>query len=361
MPAWFGTTYGNSDPDLEGFWSHVSGMPSDQNQLVVAYQLRNAFGGYCNNRAARDSFKGYGPVRNPWRDGGCVPQEPVSVAANAIGNGNLSVSWSVPIDDGGSPVEGYKVQWKSGSQDYDRSRQVRIGDPEDRLHVIEGLNSGTEYMVRVVAYNEHGDGALTGEVSATPSVGDSAAPTLTTARVAGSTLTLDWNEPLDTNSVPATSAFTVTVNGARQGIAGIAVAGEVVILTLATAAKSVDTLTVSYSPPSQAGSKAIQDVGQNEAAAFSGRAVTNETVVEVVSITISSDPGADGTYTYGSASGRTPETIEATVTFSENVTVTGTPKLPVKLQVGVGVPPGRPVRMSAARALCITAVRTPRR
>ena len=168
------------------------------------------------------------------------------------------------------------------------------------------------------------------------------APTLTTARVAGSTLTLDWNEPLDTNSVPATSAFTVTVNGARQGIAGIAVAGEVVILTLATAAKSVDTLTVSYSPPSQAGSKAIQDVGQNEAAAFSGRAVTNETVVEVVSITISSDPGADGTYTYGSASGRTPETIEATVTFSENVTVTGTPKLPVKLQVGVGVPPGTP-------------------
>ena len=340
MPAWFGTTYGNSDPDLEQFWAHVKEVSSRRN--AVTYQLRNAFGGYCENRTATSSAKGYGPVRNPWRDGGCVPQEPGSVAVNAIGNGNLSVYWSAPVNDGGSPVEGYKVQWKSGSQDYDRSRQVRISDPDDRLHVIEGLNSGTEYTVRVVAYNEHGDGALTGEVSATPSVGDSTAPTLTMARVAGSTLTLNWSEPLDTNSVPATSAFTVTVNGTRRGIAGIAVAGGGVILTLATAAKTTDVLTVSYSPPSQASVKAIQDVAQNKAAAFSGRAVTNETVIEVASITISSDPGADGIYTYGSASGRTPETIEATVTFSENVTVTGTPELPVKLQVGVGVPPGTP-------------------
>ena len=192
----------------------------------------------------------------------------------------------------------------------------------------------------MVAYNEHGDGALTGEVSANASGVDGTAPTLTNATVVGSTLTLNWNEELDTTSVPATSAFAVNVNGTQRGISGIGIAGRVVTLTLATAAKTGDTLTVSYTPPSEAGAKAIRDVVQNNAAAFSARTVGNETVIEieVVSIAITSDPGPDGVYTYGKGGGSTRETIEATVTFTENVTVTGTPELPVRMAIGVGVP-----------------------
>ena len=342
MPTWFGTTYGSSDPDLELFWSHVRDLPFERRAVV--YHLRNAFGGYCNNRTATESAAGVGPVRNPWRDGGCVPQAPGNVAASGVVNGRLSVSWNAPGDDGGAPVEGYKIQWKSGSQDYDTSRrssrQARLDDPNDRRHLLEGLDTGTEYTVRVVAYNKHGDGALTGEVSANASGVDGTAPTLTNATVVGSTLTLNWHEELDTTSVPATSAFTVNVNGTRRGISGIGIAGGVVTLTLATAAKTGDTLTVSYTPPSEAGAKTIRDVAQNNAAAFSARTVGNETVIEieVVSIAITSDPGPDGVYTYGKGGGRTRETIEATVTFTENVTVTGTPELPVRMAIEVGVP-----------------------
>ena len=149
MPTWFGTTYGSSDPDLELFWSHVRDLPFERS--VVVYHLRNAFGGYCNNRTATESAAGVGPVRNPWRDGGCVPQAPGNVAASGVVNGRLSVSWNAPGDDGGAPVEGYKIQWKSGSQDYDTSwrssRQARLDDPDDRRHLLEGLDTGTEYTV----------------------------------------------------------------------------------------------------------------------------------------------------------------------------------------------------------------------
>ena len=339
MPAWFGTTYGSTDPDLERFWSNVkevSNFPVGFRRAVV-YQLRNEFGGYCSNRTTNESANGDGAVRNPWSDGGCVPGAPGNVAAITVGIGNLSVSWNAPGDDGGAPVEGYKVQWKSGSQDYDTSRQALVTDPDDQSHLIEGLNSGTEHTVRVVAYNANGDGAETGEVSATPSAVDDVAPTLTTATMAGSTLTLTWNEDLDSTSVPATSAFTVNVNGTRRGITAIVLAGEVVTLTLAKATKTVDALTVSYTPPSEAGAKAIQDVAQNKAAAFSGRTVANESDIEIVSVALTSDPGSDGVYAYGKGGGSTRETIEATVAFSENVTVTGAPELWVSVATGVGV------------------------
>ena len=335
MPAWFGTAYGSSDPDLERFWSHVKDMTYDK--YVVVHHLRNAFGGYCNNYATYRSAVGSNAVRNPWRDGGCVPQAPRNVVASAVGNGDLSVSWNAPDGDGGAPVLGYEIQWKSGSQDYDTSRQVRIRDPDDRVHLIEGLNSGTEYTVRVVAYNAQGDGALTGEVSATPSEADVTAPILRTATVAGSTLTLNWNEPLDTTSVPATSAFAVNVNGTQRGITGVAVAADVVSLSLGTAAKAGDAVTVGYTPPAGAGANPLRDVAENNAAALSDRGVANETVVEIVSIALTSDPGSDGVYTYGKRDGSTRETIEATVTFSENVTVTGTPGVDAGLRTGLAL------------------------
>ena len=318
MPAWFGTTYGSSDPDLERFWSHVKNMSTDRQ--VAVHHLRNAFGGYCSINSTNRSAQGKNAVRNPWRDGGCVPQAPGNVAAISAGNGNLSVSWHAPDGDGGASVKGYKLQWKSGTQDYDTSREARIRDPDDRMHVIEGLSSGTEFTLRMVAYNANGDGAWTGEASATPNAEDARAPTVSSATVAGTTLTLHWNEPLDTTSVPATSTFTVNVSGTQRGITGVAIADGVVTLTLATAVKSVDAVTVSYTPPTEAGVKSLRDVAENNAAAFSNRSVANETVIEVVSVAFTSDPGSEGAYSYG-------ETIEVTVTFSENVTVTGTPEL----------------------------------
>ena len=84
------------------------------------------------------------------------------LAAVAPGeSGELVVSWEAPAGDGGWAISGYKVQWKSGSEDYDgtpkSTRQAIIAG--DRLtHTVSDLKDGTEYTVRVIATNGAGDG-----------------------------------------------------------------------------------------------------------------------------------------------------------------------------------------------------------
>ena len=166
MPSWFADTYSDGDGglDLEQLWADVKAVPTPKVRAGVVFQLRGEFGGYCDNEKVTGSAFGTGVTRNPWRDGGCVPEEPGDVAATAAGNGRLTVSWDVPAGDGGSPVEGYKVQWKSDTQAYDSSRQA---DLADLSYTISGLTDGTEYTVRVLAYNHNGDGEGS-ETQATP-------------------------------------------------------------------------------------------------------------------------------------------------------------------------------------------------
>lgn len=63
---------------------------------------------------------------------------------------SLLVDWNV-ADDGGRDVTEYQVQWKSGTQAFDASRQTTA---TDRTHTIPSLTNGTEYRVRVRAKNE---------------------------------------------------------------------------------------------------------------------------------------------------------------------------------------------------------------
>ena len=53
MPQWFADTYIDSEgePNLERLWTDVKNL--QESTTVVAYQLRNEFGGYCNNKATQ--------------------------------------------------------------------------------------------------------------------------------------------------------------------------------------------------------------------------------------------------------------------------------------------------------------------
>ena len=103
--------------------------------------------------------------------GADVPEAPRNLRVSPGESGELVVSWEAPAGAGGSAISGYKVQWKSGSDDYDgtpeSSRQAVTGN--DRLaHTISDLKDGTEYTVRVIATNGAGDGAPSAETTATP-------------------------------------------------------------------------------------------------------------------------------------------------------------------------------------------------
>ena len=67
----------------------------------------------------------------------------------------LSVFWTVP-DDGGRKTFEYQVQWRSGDESY--SFFTRRDTTTQRNYIIEGLDNGTQYFVRVRARNEEGWG-----------------------------------------------------------------------------------------------------------------------------------------------------------------------------------------------------------
>ena len=329
MPSWFADTYNDSDnePDLVDFWLDVKAILLERDRAAAVYQLRDAFGGYCDNLKATKSAFEEGITRNPWEDGGCLPDAPVEVSGSPTGSGKVTVSWQEPFYDGGSPVEGYKVQWKSGSQSYSASRRAVVSRVTDLQESISGMPNEGSYTVRVLAYNHNGDGAAS-EITGTLTATDQMAPTLLTARLDSynSWVNLTYDEELDESSKPAGTAFTVNVNGAGK-TPDVEIQDNVVTLSIAGILGPSDVVTVSYTVPSGPTATPIKDSAGNNAADFSAQAVRNDKV----RVAFTSDPGTHNFYAWNKGTG-SQDVIEASLTFSEAVVVSGLPEL--KLGIG---------------------------
>ncbi len=324
-PDWFSTRYGAADPDLELLWADITDLPEQVFQAGIIRQLQGMFGGYCDVRTTSAGAFASGNVRNPWRDGGCVPAAPSSLGATSTGNGSLALSWREPQNDGGSPIQGYKVQWKSGSQEYDSSREVVITSTSDTHDMLTGLTNGQSYDVKVLAYNQHGDGASL-ETTTTPTLSDPTGPRLLQSRVHGASLSLTWNEPLHPGSILPTSAFAVSVGGSGRAVTQVALSENVVRLSLASAVNVGQAVTLSYSKPAGSQAKPLRDVAGNDIASLSALTVRNDTT----QTSISSTPSVRQTYIYRNGND-TEDTIELTVRFPEAVTVTGKPGIHIQI------------------------------
>ena len=106
---------------------------------------------------------------------------------------------------------------------------------------------------------------------------DTVAPTLESAAANGDYVQLTYSESLDSGSVPASSAFTVTVDGTVRALAPdnpVAVLGRTVTLMPASALAQGESVTVSYAPPTAG---ALQDGAGNRAASVTDREVSNRT------------------------------------------------------------------------------------
>ena len=105
-------------------------------------------------------------------------------------------------------------------------------------------------------------------------------PTVSSASVDGTTLTVTFSRNLNTGSAPDGSAFSVSATpsaGAARTIPGtgtVALANNTATVTLASAVAQGETVTASYAKPT---ANPLQDPSGNEVAAFSGQDVTNDT------------------------------------------------------------------------------------
>ena len=195
-----------------------------------------------------------------------VPGPPRNLSARGE-NGELELSWDAPDSNGGSQVGGYRVQWKSGYEDYDPTRQTEVEHPS---YTATGLTDGVEYTLRVMASNEIGEGPASAEVTASPQ--DTVDPELLTVAIHYATLRLRFSEALAAGSAPSEDAFNVVVSGAAQQVTNVSVEGRTLgrtlVLTLASPASSSDTVALSYTAPADPVAARIEDLSGNPAASF---------------------------------------------------------------------------------------------
>ena len=206
-----------------------------------------------------------------------APEPPQNLTLELHGSGKLRATWNTP-SSGPAPT-GYTVQWKEAGGDWADSSEVSEAEVNMTSHVIRGLTDGVEYTVRVIATVDSAESTPSGEVTASPA--ETTPPAPSAAEVDGATLTVTFDEPLDTGETPDRSAFAVTVGDKHSGVDTVAVSGSEATLTLVTAVFAGDAVAVAYEAPTGESDARLRDLAGNAAASFSGQSVTNRTPAAV--------------------------------------------------------------------------------
>ena len=212
-----------------------------------------------------------------------VPDGPTLSSAERTGGNQIRLTFSenLKLTGGGVPSPGAFRVWV---EDAKRTPSQVTARPPRSLDLTLSGSAMTDDSTVWVLYEPGragGDAHMIRNLDGDAAPGfnrqvrtDVTPPAVSGATVAGSALTLTWDQALDEDSVPAASAFTVTGIGASQRATGVSVLGRTVTLTLARGAGTGHTVRVSYAKPA---SNPLRDAAGNEVADFSNRAVTNGT------------------------------------------------------------------------------------
>ena len=270
----------NSDPPGLEFFQQTTGFPAEFSNWVLyldgtAFRVSDASG---------HSFAITWPNPNlNWADDDSVavklvrlnkPSATRNLTAKGHSNTQIDLSWRTPEKTGGD-ISGYKIEVSTDSSTW----ADLVADTESMATTYshKGLSSGNKRYYRVSAINAAGTGGVSNVASATAVA---TAPGLRIAlveRTNSMVVRLEFDEVVDTTSVPDKSAFTVKVKGKGEPIGltsfTITDAGRLGWIGLASRLRPGQEVTLSYTKP---GSNMLKDAAADETPSFADYPVINE-------------------------------------------------------------------------------------
>lgn len=123
-----------------------------------------------------------------------VPDAPTSFTVSPAYQSN-TLSWTPPVNDGGSSIIGYKIYW--GTVSGNLTNIISLNNVSTYNHT--NLVNGTTYYYQIEAYNAVGDSSLSPESSGAP-IEMPNAPNNVIANTGDVRITLTWQTP--TGSIP---------------------------------------------------------------------------------------------------------------------------------------------------------------
>jgi fibronectin type 3 domain-containing protein len=147
------------------------------------------------------------------------PTAPGAPAA-APADGRVTLSWSAPSSNGGSPITSYNVYRSTSSG----TETLLAGAGNATTYIDNGLTNGTTYYYQVTAVNAVGESPRSAETPAAPHpVSAPSAPQGATASYASAKVTVSWSAPAGDGGSPVTSynVYRGTSPGAESAYATV--------------------------------------------------------------------------------------------------------------------------------------------
>jgi titin len=139
------------------------------------------------------------------------PAPPTGLIATSSSATQINLSWSAPSNNGGSPVTGYKIEYKLGASGTYSTLVANTANTAT-TYSHTALSTGQSYVYRISAINSVGASNPSPEASATPTVSSqtatNSAPGAPTGLVAtaasGTQINLFWSAPSNIGGAPIT-------------------------------------------------------------------------------------------------------------------------------------------------------------